>query len=82
MVNKIEDKPKKSLYFNIVKYLVATLPIVTPFLFLMMITKNDILISILGTLAIDVCLIIAFAIYYVNKQNGNIALLTKRKKLE
>lgn len=71
-MNNGNIKPKRSLAFNILKYLVATLPIAIPFMVLMIITNMDILVSILGTLAIDVCIIIVAAIYYVNKQNGNI----------
>lgn len=66
-----EKETNKSLGFRFVKYSVAALPILIPFIGLMYFT-NDVLVSILGTALIDFFIIVIFISYILNSSNVKI----------
>ena len=75
----IKEKSKydasKGIAFNIIKYGVASLPIIVPFIVLMYITNYDILISIAGTALFVIMLYIFFIfliLYYADKNGGDL----------
>lgn len=76
LIETTKYDPTKGIIFNIIKYGVASLPIVIPFVVLMYVTNYDIFISVVGTVLTDLLIIISLFVYafkkYGEEQNNEI----------
>lgn len=66
------SKPKpvdKGIVFNIIKYGAATIPIIIPFMITMILSGNNIILSIITTIFFDVAVLVLGAVYFFNNSD-------------
>lgn len=63
---KVEDK---GFFHNSIKYSIASLPIIIPFVVTMLLSGNNIILSIISTIFFDVAILVLGAVYFFNNSD-------------